>query len=100
MGQIVWSRRIIADIYAAAEYHRPFSQAFADKLIDDIFVKGQLLENQPLLGRVVPEASRDDIRELLHKKYRIIYQVATADKVVLLALHPASQPLSPTSLLQ
>lgn len=98
MGQIVWSRRIIADIYAAGEYHRPFAPDFADKLIDEIFAKGRLLETQPLLGRAVPEAGRPDIRELLHKKYRIIYQVATADKVVLLALHPASQPLSPTSL--
>ena len=99
MGQIVWSRRIIADIYAAAEYHRPFAPAFADKLIDDFFAKGRLLEAQPLLGRVVPEADRPDIRELLHKKYRIIYQVATAERVVLLALHPIAQPLSPTSLL-
>ncbi|RZK30415.1 MAG: type II toxin-antitoxin system RelE/ParE family toxin [Hymenobacter sp.] len=99
MGTISWSRRIIADIYAASEYHRPFAPAFADKLIEDIFAKGRLLETQPLLGRVVPEAGRADIRELLHKKYRIIYQVATAESVILLALHPTVQPLSATSLL-
>ncbi|RZK41659.1 MAG: type II toxin-antitoxin system RelE/ParE family toxin [Hymenobacter sp.] len=58
MGQIVWSRRIVADIYAAAEYHRPFAPAFADKLIDEIFSKGQLLEAHPLVGRLVPEANR------------------------------------------
>jgi plasmid stabilization system protein ParE len=100
MGTISWSRRIIADIYAASEYHRPFAPAFADKFIEEIFAKGQLLETQPLLGRLVPEADRPDIRELLHKKYRIIYQVTTSGSVVLLALHPAAQPLSPASLLQ
>ena len=72
MAAIIWSRRIIADIYAASEYHRPFAPEFADRLIDEIFAKGRLLEAQPLLGRMVPEAERPDIRELLHKKYRII----------------------------
>ena len=99
MAQLIWSRRMVADMHAAGEYHRDFAPAFAEKLIDELFAKAYLLEQQPLLGRIVPEAKRADIRELLHKKYRIIYQIATQEKILLLALHPASQPLTPASLL-
>lgn len=93
MVKITWSRRVIQDIYAAAEYHRTFSPSFADALIDRIFEKGALLEAHPLIGRLVPEAKRSDLRELLYKQYRIIYQVISDLEVVVVALHHGSQPL-------
>jgi plasmid stabilization system protein ParE len=41
--------------------------------------------NEPLAGRKVPEFSRDDIRELIEGKYRIVYQVF-ADRLVVLTV--------------
>jgi len=39
----------------------------------------------PLAGRRVPELSRDDIREMIEGKYRIVYQVF-ADRLVVLTV--------------
>lgn len=98
MGQVRWSRRIIAELHEAREYLQPFSPASAERLTDAIFAKGTLLENQPLLGRVVPEAERPDVRELFYKKYRLIYRVVSETEILMLTLHPALRPLVADSL--
>ena len=93
MVRIVWSRRIIQDIYAAAEYHAAFSPSFAKSLTNGIFAKVALLETHPLMGRRVPESVRSDLRELLYKQYRIIYQVVSKSELLMVALHHSAQPL-------
>ena len=75
MVQVRWSRRIIAELHEAREYLHAHSPRSAERLTDAIFTKAALLENQPSLGRVVPEAERPDVRELFYQKYRLIYQV-------------------------
>ena len=59
-----------------------------------------MLENQPLLGRVVPEAERPDVRELFYQKYRLIYWVVSQTKILMLTLHPSLRPLKAGSLLE
>ena len=100
MVKVRWSRRIIAEIHEAREYLQPFSSAFAERLTTAIFAKGILLEKQPLLGRVVPEAERPDVRELPYKKYRLIYRVVSENEILMLTLHPALRPLTPNSILE
>ena len=100
MVQIRWSRRVIAEIHEAREYLQPYSPAFAERFTDAIFAKCALLEQQPLLGRVVPEAERIDIRELLFKKHRLIYQVVSSSEILILTLHPALRPLVPGSVFE
>ncbi len=43
------------------------------KLISNIISNVELLYDNPDMGRMVPEFNVNDIRELLHKPYRIIY---------------------------
>jgi plasmid stabilization system protein ParE len=100
MVNISWSRRIIAEIHEAREYLQPFSPASAERLTDAIFAKAALLENQPLLGRIVPEAERPDVRELFYQKYRLIYRVVSETTILMLTLHPALRPLSVNSFLE
>lgn len=100
MVQVRWSRRIIAEIHEAREYVQKYSPSFATRLTDAIFAKGALLEYQPLLGRVVPEAERPDVRELFYKKYRLIYRVVSDTEILLLTLHPALQPLAVESIFE
>ncbi|MBV5350230.1 type II toxin-antitoxin system RelE/ParE family toxin [bacterium] len=45
----------------------------------------ELLPNNPQAGRVVPEIARPDIRELIFKGYRIVYQVKP-DKIEILSV--------------
>jgi len=100
MVQIRWSRRIIAELHEAREYLQAYSPRSAARLIDAIFTKAALLENQPILGRVVPEAERPDVRELFYQKYRLIYRVVSEAEILMLTLHPALQPLAAGSLLE
>ena len=64
MVKVRWSRRVIAEIHEAWEYLKLYSPAFAERLTDEVFAKGISLEQQPFLGRTVPEAKRPDVREL------------------------------------
>ena len=98
MVKITWSTLALESIHAASEFHRPYSAGFADELIERVFEKVFLLENHPLMGRMIPELKRADLRELLYKQYRIIYQVLTPDELAILAIHHGSKPVSLESL--
>ena len=94
MVKIIWSNTALESIHEASEFHRPYSAGFADALIERVFEKVFLLENHPLLGRMVPEFNRTDLRELLYRPYRIVYQVVKADEVAILLVHHGAKPLS------
>lgn len=63
-------------------------------MIEKVF----LLENLPQMGRVVPEIGRPDIRELLYRQYRIVYQIVSPANVAVLLIHNSARPLSLESL--
>ena len=44
-------------------------QRFVTEILDRI----EILTDNPDIGRVVPEFSTDDIRELIHKPFRVVY---------------------------
>ena len=98
MVQITWSTLALESIHEASEFHRPYSAGFADALIERVFEKVFLLETHPLLGRIVPELHRPDLRELLYRQYRIMYQVTAPDRLAILVLHHAAKPVSLESL--
>lgn len=50
------------------------------------------LKKHPQSGRVVPEFSRPEIRELIHGKYRLIYEIKT-NKIDMLTIWHTSQQL-------
>ncbi|MBN1351100.1 type II toxin-antitoxin system RelE/ParE family toxin [candidate division KSB1 bacterium] len=72
--RIIWSPRAIERIAEIAEYIAGDNPSAAGKWIDAIFDRVKTLEKFPEIGRMVPEANRKKIRELLFKSYRIIYR--------------------------
>jgi toxin ParE1/3/4 len=48
------------------------AKTFIDELIE---YTEQKLPDNPLLGRMVPETANSEIRELLYRKYRLVYRV-------------------------
>lgn len=51
------------------------------------------LQDQPELGRIVPEYERQDLREQIYpKNYRIVYQLE-ADRVIIVTISHAAQLL-------
>jgi len=58
----------------------------AEKFRDEAFAHADLLKKAPQLGRVVPEEGNPNIRELLHRNYRIIYRVRPRLKKIQIVL--------------
>ena len=47
----------------------------AFKVVDQVTVRSQQLNELPDSGRRIPEYDRNDVRELLEKPYRTIYNI-------------------------
>ena len=73
---IKWTDQAEDRVYDIASYIALDSVVEAVKWVDKIFNYVKRLENFPESGRVVPElTSRQDLRELVFKNYRIIYRI-------------------------
>ena len=73
--KVIWSPFAIDCVSHIAEFISKGKTKAAGKWVDAVFKKVKNLENFPQIGRVVPEANRKEIREILFKSYRIIYRI-------------------------
>jgi len=80
--KVKWSNRAVACVQDISDYIALDNPAAAEKWIDTIFDKVQILSSTPEIGRIISELSMDFVRELIFGNYRIIYQIH--DKIVLI----------------
>jgi addiction module RelE/StbE family toxin len=69
------------------------SPTIARKFINMIFDRIERLVNYAESGKVVREFGNEHVRELLLKKYRIIYQIISEEEVVVLRIVHSSRLL-------
>jgi toxin ParE1/3/4 len=72
--KIVWSPLAIERVEEIADYIAGDNPSAANKWVNSIFEKVDLLKDNPQMGRVVPELAVTGIREIIFGNYRIIYQ--------------------------
>lgn len=75
MTDIIWSPLALARIRETAERIARDRPKAAERWVVKVFDSVRPLTTSPKRGRVVPEAGREEIRELLFGKYRIIYKL-------------------------
>lgn len=63
------------------------SEIYATSFIQRIVLAVERLTEFPRLGRVVPEADEETIRELLYQNYRIIYRINSELIEILTVIH-------------
>ncbi|QEY18176.1 type II toxin-antitoxin system RelE/ParE family toxin [Cellvibrio sp. KY-GH-1] len=80
----------LGDIYTYIARDVPF---YAEQFVDRIVETVDLLREQPLMGREVPEAERTDVREMIFQNYRIMY-LAKTDYLYILAVIHGSRDLT------
>jgi len=85
--KIKWSPLSIDRVTEIALYIATDKVGAADKWIDSIFSEVEKLSKFPQSGRIVPEFKKENIRELIHGNYRIIYQVSQAEIEILTVRH-------------
>ena len=73
--KILWTDPAIEDLQNLHGYIAKDSEVYASSFVERIILAVEKLTNFPRLGRVVPEADNQMIRELLYRDYRIIYRI-------------------------
>ena len=58
-----------------------------DSLSNASWMRFQNLGSYPQIGRRVPEAERDDVRELIYRSYRIIYLTRPEHLYIIAVVH-------------
>lgn len=95
--RVVWTEYAYAQLDEAMAFiarDRPeTAAAWLARILDD----GASLAELPDRGRVVPEASRGDVRELIISPYRLIYRRDTDAVTITMVLHER-RVLSPEDL--
>lgn len=94
MAQIRWSQVAIRELQAIHEYISIDSELYADKMIERILERVDMLESHILVGRIVPEFDKPYIRELIEGSYRIVYLVEDEDNVAIVHIHHQSRLLN------
>ncbi len=71
--KILWTKEALTKLQEIEEYISKDNPIIAVKFIDKLIsISGTLVET-PKKGRVVPELAIENIREILHRNYRIVY---------------------------
>ena len=85
--KIIWAPLAIDRASEIAEYISQDNPTAANKWIDNIFNKVEVLQSSPEIGRIVSEIARKEIRELIFGNYRIIYRLEKLSISILTVRH-------------
>jgi toxin ParE1/3/4 len=91
--KLIWTDPSIADLRAVRDYIARDSDYYAADLVEQLVLSVERLRQFPKLGRVVPEAQNENIRELIQQSYRIIYRIA-GEQIEILTIVHSSRDLS------
>lgn len=73
--KILWIDPAIEDLRNLHSYIAKDSEVYASSFVERIILVVEKLANFPRFGRVVLEAEKETLRELLYHNYRIIYRI-------------------------
>ncbi len=91
---VIWSIPAKQDLKKIYDYIARDSKYYAEKVSQDILERSEKLNEFPEIGRIVPEISEVNIREVIVYSYRLIYEISS-DKIEVLALIHCKQDFSP-----
>jgi len=97
--KIIWSPLALERVDEIVDYVAQENLEAARLLAIDLFGAVERLEKFPESGRIVPEGNRQNIREVIQGKYRIIYR-ADAKQVAILTVRHVRQRLLPDEITQ
>jgi addiction module RelE/StbE family toxin len=87
--KIEWTQPAVLDLESIRDYIKRDSEYYATRFVERIIEAVESIEKFPRMGRSVPEAEEESIREVLLHNYRIIYRVETDRILVLTIVHGA-----------
>lgn len=94
MVKIIWTARSLTDLEEIGEYISKDSPKYAKLTLEKLIETAKQIEQNRLIGRIVPEVRQKNIREVITGSYRIIYQVNDKECAYILTVHHSSRLLS------
>ncbi len=73
--RIIWSPLAVDRASEIVDYIAQDKPTAAKRWINEVFKKVEKLKSSPQIGRVVPEISDNQFREIIYGNYRIIYRI-------------------------
>jgi addiction module RelE/StbE family toxin len=96
--KVRWTEQAVADVRSIREFIERDSPRYGRLVAERLVEATERLELFPRSGRIVPEAGRDNLREISVGDYRIVYRLES-DAAVLLTVFRGSR-LLPMNLLE
>lgn len=96
MAEVKFTDQSIDDLNDIAEYISNDSVFYAELQIQKLINRTDILENFPLIGRIVPELNLKSIREIIEGNYRIIYKVVNKSMIHILTFYHSRRKLKRT----
>ena len=87
-----WTHRAVADLEEIGRYIAEDNPEAANRWIGTLRARAVAADRTPLAGRLVPEWSETQVREVIERSYRIIYRVEP-DGILVLTVHHARRLL-------
>lgn len=87
--KVKWTERAFNDLSAVADYIAIDSPHYAAAFVREVRDAARSLANFSDRGRIVPEFSSKNIRELFVRDYRLIYSLNKRDVYILAFIHGA-----------
>ena len=84
---VIWSYPAKLDLKQVHDFIAKDSKYYAQKVVKDIVEKSEVLDPFPKMGRIVPEISDPNIREIFIYSYRLVYQISSEQIHVLALIH-------------
>jgi len=81
--KVVWDAQALERLAEMEEFIAADSPARAQKFVERLVAGGNSLSRSPLRGRIVPELSDPQIREIFEKAYRIVSRIRTSHVEIL-----------------
>lgn len=75
MIKIKWTHEALERLIEIEDYITHNSPARAIQFVDQLIEHAETIADKPRMDRSVPELATPDIRELIFKKYRIVYRL-------------------------
>jgi len=94
MVEVRWTDFAIENLIHIGNYIEQDSVKYAEIVVNNIFDATEILELHPFAGRIVPEFSKEHIRELIYGSYRIIYTIVSEKTIDILTIHHSARLLS------
>ncbi len=96
MAEVIWTESALSDLNDIGEYISKDSKRYAELTVAKLFESPDILELNPLAGKMVPELQNESIRQLTRGNFRIIYHVVVEEIVEILTVHRSARLLSNT----